>query len=73
VATGPGNGTIKISFSGHHRVVSLNSPADERRVWVRVATSYDYGYESGRLTVTVLSHGRPVRIDGLYAEQSLWH
>jgi hypothetical protein len=73
VAKGPGNGTIRISFSGHQRVVSLNSPVDKRRVWVRVATFYDYGYETSRLRVTVLSHGRPVRIDGLYAEQSRWH
>lgn len=63
-ATCRGCGTVQVSFGGHVvRRVSLRSTlAQQRRVFA--LASYRTSH-SGRLVVTVTSHHRPVRIDGV--------
>lgn len=67
VATGPGNGRIRLSFSGFEpRVIDLDTPTRQWLV-VRGMTAWAPYGSPGRLTVRVLSQGKPVRIDGVYA------
>lgn len=65
IASGPGNGRIRVTFGEREPVVVNLQSATERLL--RVKLIGDYGVlRSGPLTVTVLSSGKPVRIDGAY-------
>lgn len=69
VTKGPHEGSIRISCAGLHRVVSLRSPTYRRRAWV--ASGFQGYHLTGILTVTVVSRGGPVRIDGVLSVRRL--
>jgi hypothetical protein len=63
VATGPGNGRIRLWFRGYPlRVIDLDTPT---RRWLVVPRLIPTG-PAGRLTLEVISRDKHVRIDGVY-------
>ncbi len=68
VATGPGNGRIKVLWNGHlvgrH---SLAAPKNQQKVVIDLKRFRRV--KKGTLTIVVISGGKPVRIDGIYSSK----
>lgn len=65
LASGPHDGKVRVTFGQRPPVVVDLHSRTERLLRVKTIASYGRLY-SGALKVTVLSHGKPVRIDGAY-------
>ena len=68
VATGPGNGRIRVTYPGFYApvVINLDTPSQDWLVIRGMIAWGPYG-TPGTLKITVVSRGKPVRVDGVYA------
>ena len=66
VGTGRGYGTVNVSL-GKVSLGSFSFDTRDKGTQVVVPVATFSGVRTGKLTVTVTSKGRPVRIDGVYA------
>ena len=66
VGTGRGYGTVSVRL-GKDALGSYSFASRDKRTQVVVPVALFSGVRTGRLTITVTSQGRPVRIDGVYA------
>ena len=66
VGTGRGYGTVSVRL-GKDALGSYSFASRDKGTQVVVPVALFSGVRTGRLTITVTSQGRPVRIDGVYA------
>ncbi len=66
VGTGRGYGTVRVSL-GKDTLGTFSLDTRDKDSQVVVPVAVFSGVRTGKLTVTVTSTGRPVRIDGVYA------
>ncbi len=59
---GPGHGSVQVTVGRRSTVLDLeHKSAGRMKLWLS-------GSRSGPVTITVLSNGKPVRVDGIFAE-----
>ena len=66
VSTGRGHGSVSVSL-GKERLGTFSLASKKAATQVAVPVALFSGVREGKLTITVTTNGKPVRIDGVYA------